>query len=62
MKGFRLNEDKAHVDKIIAAMEKKNGHCPCRITADETTLCPCDDFIDSGVCRCNLFVPKGQEN
>lgn len=57
MKGFRLNEDKAHVDRIISAMEKKGGHCPCRISVDATTLCPCDDFIEIKECKCNLFVP-----
>jgi ferredoxin-thioredoxin reductase catalytic subunit len=40
---------------------KKNGHCPCRVTQDETTLCPCDEFISTGVCRCKLFIKK-EEN
>ena len=45
MKGFRINPDKKYVSIIIEGLEKKNGHCPCRVNVDETTLCPCDEFI-----------------
>ena len=37
---------------------KKGGHCPCRKLADDTTLCPCDEFVSTGVCKCNLFIKK----
>ena len=57
MKGYRLNPDREYVDKIITGTLKKNGHCPCRINMDETTLCPCDEFIEKGECKCNLFIP-----
>lgn len=56
MKGFRLNNDSDYVAKIIAGIEKKEGHCPCRVNKDETTLCPCDEFISEGICKCNLFI------
>ncbi len=56
MKGFRINEDSEHVAKIISGLSKKDGHCPCRINKDETTLCPCDEFIEDNICKCNLFV------
>ncbi len=54
MKGYRLNPDKEYVSKRI---EKKDGHCPCRVKVDDTTLCPCDEFIKEGICKCKLFLP-----
>ena len=63
MKGFKLNENKEYVDKIIQGIYRKNGHCPCRVTVDETTLCPCDDFVKNGNCKCKLFLPiKDEKN
>ena len=56
MKGFKLNNDKEYVIKIIDGIYRKNGHCPCRVNVDETTLCPCDEFVAKGICKCNLFV------
>ena len=58
MKGYRLNSDKEYVEKIINGILRKNGHCPCRVKEDDTTLCPCDEFIKDGICKCNLFVRK----
>ncbi|MDO5569509.1 MAG: ferredoxin thioredoxin reductase catalytic beta chain [bacterium] len=57
MKNFRLNKDIEYVNKIIAGIEKKDGHCPCRVNVDVSTLCPCDEFINDGICKCKLFVP-----
>ncbi len=56
MKGFKLNSDTEHVSKIMAGIAKKDGHCPCRLNKDETTLCPCDEFVNDQICKCNLFV------
>ena len=56
MKGYRRNPDKEYTQKIIEGIYKKDGHCPCRVYADETTLCPCDQFINEGICKCNLYV------
>ncbi|MCL1859429.1 MAG: ferredoxin thioredoxin reductase catalytic beta chain [Oscillospiraceae bacterium] len=56
MKGYKLNEDENYVSKIIAGIYKKNGHCPCRVNSDDSTLCPCDEFMEQQICRCNLFV------
>ncbi len=58
MKGYKLNEDKEYVNKIIEGIYKKKGHCPCRIVFDDTTLCPCNEFVEIGVCKCNLFVKE----
>lgn len=57
MKGFKMNEDKAYVDRIIEGIYMKKGHCPCRVITDDTTLCPCDDFVQNGNCKCKLFLP-----
>lgn len=56
MRGYRLNPDKDYVERIVEGITRKNGHCPCRVKQDETTLCPCDEFIEKGICKCNLFV------
>ncbi|MBQ9012585.1 MAG: hypothetical protein IJ094_03325 [Bacilli bacterium] len=61
MKGFRLNKNKNYVLKIIDGIEKKEGHCPCRLTVDYTTLCPCDEFIKDGLCKCKLFITIDNE-
>ena len=58
IKGYTLNKNREYVDQIISGIMKKNGHCPCRVNIDETTLCPCDEFISTGICKCKLFVKK----
>ena len=58
MKGFKLNPNKEYVDVIINGILKKDGHCPCRVKVDDTTLCPCDEFIQKGECKCKLFVKE----
>lgn len=61
MKGFRLSKDKNYVLKIIDGIEKKEGHCPCRLNVDNTTLCPCDEFVKDRICKCKLFIPLNNE-
>lgn len=56
MKGFRINPDKKYVNIILEGLQKKNGHCPCRLDVNDTTLCPCDEFINSGICKCKLYI------
>ena len=56
MKGYKINSDMEYVQKIINGLQRKNGHCPCRVNVDETTLCPCDEFIKTGVCKCKLYI------
>jgi ferredoxin-thioredoxin reductase catalytic subunit len=62
MKGYIINPDKEYAQKIIEGIYKKDGHCPCRVTQDETTLCPCDEFRRQlenpqyhGLCHCRLY-------
>lgn len=60
MKGYILNPDKEYAEKIMQGIYRKNGHCPCRLEVNETTLCPCDEFIEKKICKCNLYV-KAEE-
>jgi len=55
-KPFTLS-DKA--DKIILAVNRKDGNCPCRL---QPTPCPCHmhekEIEERGQCTCNLFVRR----
>ena len=57
MKGYWLNPDADYVAGIIKGIYKREGHCPCRVNIDDTTLCPCDEFVTEGICKCELFIP-----
>lgn len=61
MRGYRINPDMDYVMKIITGLQKKDGHCPCKIGQAEEILCPCDEFIQTGVCHCKLFIPKEEK-
>ena len=56
MKDFIINPDKEYAQKIIEGIYKKDGHCHCRVVQNESTLCPCDEFINDKICRCKLYV------
>ena len=70
--GFRLNPDRAVVEKIITGLlanEKKYGerYCPCRRVSgnpeeDKPKICPClyhqEEIKKDGHCLCQLFFKK----
>ncbi len=58
MKGYIINPDRKIVEAVTNGLYKKEGHCPCRVIKDETTLCPCDDFIQNQNCVYKLYVKK----
>ena len=58
MKGYKINDNEEHVNVIIEGLKRKNGHCPCKIQETPENLCPCDEFINSGVCKCKLYIPE----
>lgn len=58
MKGYVLNPDKEYTQKIMEGILRKNGHCPCQVKEDDTTLCPCDRFVETKHCCCNLFIKE----
>ena len=57
MKNFRINPDKKYVSIIMEGLQKKDGHCPCRVNVDDSTLCPCDEFVNDKVFKCKLYIP-----
>lgn len=61
MKNYRINPDKKYVTSILEGILRKNGHCPCRVNTDDTTLCPCDEFIKEGICKCKLYISIEQD-
>lgn len=57
MNGYRMNPDREYANKIMDGIYKRDGHCPCRVNQDDTTLCPCNEFLETKKCRCKLFLP-----
>ena len=61
----RLNENKAVVERLRAALEKKEGYCPCRLKKIPENLCMCKEFRDQiadpefeGYCHCRLYYKE----
>ena len=61
----RLNPDKEYTDKILQALEKKEGYCPCRLQKTPENLCICKEFRDQiadpefqGFCHCKLYYKE----
>ncbi len=59
---IRLNEDAKVVAMIREGLQKKGGHCPCRLEQTEDTKCICKEFRDQmadpnfeGYCHCMLY-------
>ena len=59
----RLNEQLtvAQINKVLDAMDKNNGYCPCQIQSKDTK-CHCKDFREnkkSGEpCICKIYIKK----
>ena len=62
LKNYRINPDKKYVSVIMEGLQKKDGHCPCRVNVDDSTLCPCDEFINDGICKCKLYIPMEEQS
>ena len=61
----RYNEDEEIVKLIKAGLEKKGGHCPCRLEISDDTLCICTEFKEQiadpdfeGYCHCMLYYKE----
>jgi ferredoxin-thioredoxin reductase catalytic subunit len=57
-----LNPDAEYAQKILNALEKKNGYCPCRLQQTPENICICREFREqiadpgfSGFCHCKLY-------
>ena len=55
------NPNKDFANKIISALSKNNGYCPCSIIKNEDTKCMCKEFRNKienkeiGMCHCGLY-------
>ena len=61
----RLNDDADMVKKSLAALEKKEGYCPCRLQRTPENICICDEFRQQiadpdfeGYCYCKLYYKE----
>ena len=61
----RYNSDAAYVEKILQALEKKGGYCPCRLARTEENKCMCQEFREQikdpdyeGFCHCLLYYKE----
>ena len=54
------NQDKQIVDKILDALDKNNGYCPCKIEKNNDTKCMCKEFKEQkeGYCHCGLYIKE----
>ena len=55
---MKLNPDDDHVEKILKALYKNDGFCPCRAEKNEDTLCPCKKMREENKCCCKLYVMR----
>lgn len=54
------NQDKQIVDKILDALDKNNGYCPCKLEKNNDTKCMCKEFKEQkeGYCHCGLYFKE----
>lgn len=54
------NQDKQVVDKILDALDKNNGYCPCKLEKNNDTKCMCKEFREQkeGYCHCGLYIKE----
>lgn len=54
------NQDKQIVDKILDALDKNNGYCPCKLEKNNDTRCMCKEFREQkeGYCHCGLYIKE----
>lgn len=61
----RYNENAATVEKLLKALEKKEGYCPCRLKKTPENKCICQEFRNQiadpefeGYCHCQLYYKE----
>lgn len=52
--GYIINHDREHADKILNALNRTGGNCPCGGNGSQYK-CPCIYMRENGICRCGLF-------
>lgn len=54
----KVVKDFNKVNEIRKKLKESDGYCPCRLTKNEDTKCPCKEFreqTEQGECHCGLF-------
>ena len=61
----RYNDDAEYVKKLLDALEKRGGYCPCRLQRVPENICICQEFKVQiadpdfeGLCHCKLFYKE----
>lgn len=52
--GFEISDNDKKVDGILAALNRKDGQCPCGGNGAQFK-CPCVIMRTKGICKCGLF-------
>lgn len=52
--GFELSDDDRKVDGILAALNRRDGQCPCGGNGAQFK-CPCVIMRTKGICKCGLY-------
>lgn len=55
---IRFAKDKAAAKKVLDAISKNDGYCPCKLQKDESTICVCEEFRNAPAgttCHCGLY-------
>lgn len=52
--GFELSNDDRKVDGILAALNRRDGQCPCGGNGAQFK-CPCIIMRTKGICKCGLY-------
>lgn len=52
--GFELSDNDKKVDGILAALNRKDGQCPCGGNGAQFK-CPCVIMRTKGICKCGLY-------
>lgn len=52
--GFEISDNDKKVDGILAALNRRDGQCPCGGNGAQFR-CPCIIMRTKGICKCGLF-------
>lgn len=34
---------------------KEKGFCLCELQKNKSNICPCEEFLSNGICKCGVF-------
>lgn len=57
--GWVLNPNDKIVNAILKRYEMNNGECSCNNESVDKH-CPYSDYREKDVCKCNLYIKKGE--